>query len=100
MWSDGGGLKGRVLNVEEIKDPVKQRFNPLEKLKITGPFYRVLIELQIEPTTHAGVYPLRLVSHRGLSNPIGFSVVDSPVIVEAPGLIRRQNSLNRSRCPD
>ena len=82
VWFDRSGFKGRVLNVEEIKDSVKPRFNPLEKLKISGPFYRVFIEIQIEPTTRVGVYPLRLVSYRGLSNPIGFPVVDSPVILE------------------
>lgn len=85
VWFDRSEFKGRVLNVEEIKDQVKLRFNPLEKLKISGPFYRVFIELQIEPTTRLGVYPLRLVSHRGLSNPIGFPVVDTPVIVETQG---------------
>ena len=84
VWFDRSGFKGRVLNVEEIKEQVKPRYNPLEKLKISGPFYRVFIEIQIEPTTGLGVYPLRLVSHRGLSNPIGFPVVDSPVIVETP----------------
>ena len=84
VWFDRSGFKGRVLKVEEIKEEVKQRYNPLEKLKISGPFYRVFIELQIEPTTRIGVYPLRLVSHRGLSNPIGFPVVDSSVTVETP----------------
>ena len=82
VWFDRKGLKGRVLSAEELKDQAKPRFNPLEKLKISGPFYRVLIELQIEPTTPIGVYPVRLISHRGLSNAIGFPVVDSPVIVE------------------
>lgn len=82
VWFDRSGFRGRVLSVEEIKDQVKPRYNPLEKLKISGPFYRVFIEIQIEPTTRVGVYPLRLVSRRGLSNPIGFPVVESPVILE------------------
>jgi hypothetical protein len=85
VWFDDGGLKGRILNVEEVKDQVKQRVNLLEKLRITGPFYRALIELQIEATTHTGIYLLRLVSGHGVSNPIGFSVADAPVTVEAPG---------------
>ena len=82
VWFDRGRFNGRVLSVEEITDQVKQRFNPLEKLKITGPFYRVFIQVQIEPTTRVGIYPFRMVSHRGLSNPIGFPVVDAPVHVE------------------
>jgi hypothetical protein len=85
VWFDGGGFKSRILNVEEVKDPVKPRVNPLERLKITGPFYRVLIELQIGVTTRSGVHLLRLVSAHGVSNPIGFSVVDAPVTLEVPG---------------
>ncbi len=85
VWfDDDADFSGRILSVEEDKKAIKQRVNPLEKLKISGPFYRVLIELHIKPTTHAGVRLLRLVSSRGVSNPIGFTVADAPVAVETP----------------
>lgn len=85
VWIDGGGFEGRILSVDEIKDPVKPRVDPLEKLKIVGPFYHAAMELKIGATTRSGVHLLRLVSDHGVSNPIGFSVVDAPVTVEAPG---------------
>ena len=85
VWIDQGGFKGRVLGVEEINDPVRQGTNPPEKQKKSGPLYRVLVELEIHPATRAGVHLLRLVSRRGISNPIAFPVVDSPVTVEAAG---------------
>jgi hypothetical protein len=85
VWSEGGRFRGRILNVEEVKDQTKQRINLLEKLKVTGPFYRALIELQIDPKAHNGTHLLRLVSARGVSNPIGFFVMDAPITVETPG---------------
>ncbi|MFN8006418.1 MAG: hypothetical protein U0V70_05225 [Terriglobia bacterium] len=83
VWFDRSGVKGKVLGVEEIKDEAKPRYNPLEKLKINGPYYRVQIELQIDALAGPGQYPLRLVSPRGLSNPIRFPVTEGTVTVEA-----------------
>src|SRR5437867_2903585 len=84
VWIDQGGFKGRVLSVEEIKDPVREGANP-PKQKKSGPLYRALVELEIQPATRTGVHLLRLVSHGGISNPIALPVVDSPVTVEAAG---------------
>src|SRR3990172_7337907 len=83
LWIDNSGLKGRILGVEEVKNQVKQRVKPSLQGKKPVPVYRALIELQIEAATRTGVYPLRLVSHRGVSNPIGFPVADTSVTVEA-----------------
>lgn len=85
VWIDNSGFKGRVLGVEEVKDQLKLRVRPSQQEKKPVPVYRAVIELQIEATTRTGVYPLRLVSHRGVSNPIGFPVVDAPVTVETAG---------------
>jgi hypothetical protein len=84
IWLDKGPAKGRVLSIEDAKEQVKQRLNPLEKLKIAGPFHRVLIELQLGTNTTTGVHLLRLVSNHGISNPLGFLVAKVPVTVEAP----------------
>jgi hypothetical protein len=85
VWIDDNAFKGRILSVEEVKDQVKIRINPLEKPKKSEPVHRAMIELQIEETTRTGVYALRLVSPRGISNPIGFPVVDAPVNLESAG---------------
>ena len=85
VWVGNGGFRGEILSVEEVKDQVKQRLRPSQQEKKPVAVYRVLIDLQIEATTRSGVYPLRLVSHRGISNPIGFPVVDAPLTVETAG---------------
>ena len=85
VWIGNSGFKGEILSVEEVKDQVKQRLRPSQQEKKPVAVYRVLIDLQIEATTRSGVYPLRLVSHRGVSNPIDFPVVDAPLTVETPG---------------
>lgn len=85
VWSDSGELKGRILGVEEVKDKVQQKVNPLEKPKRPEAIYRALIELHTKGASGPGTYPLRLVSHRGVSNSIGFPLVDVPVSVEGAG---------------
>jgi len=82
VWFDQRGLKGWIRSVTEIEDPVMQKMNPLEKPKKPVPLYRALIEVQIERKTQPGVYSLRLISPRGVSNPLNVHVVDSLVTVE------------------
>jgi len=81
VWFDHRGFTGRLRSVEEIEDAV--RMNPLEKPKKAVPLYRALIEVQIDPKTAPGIYRLRLVSPRGISNPLSIHVVESSVTVEA-----------------
>jgi hypothetical protein len=76
-------MTGRVLSVEEVKDLIKPRVRPSQQEIKPIPVYRVLIDLQIDATTRVGVHSLRLVSNRGVSNAIGFPLVDAPVTVEA-----------------
>ncbi|MSO22718.1 MAG: hypothetical protein EXQ58_05570 [Acidobacteria bacterium] len=83
MWIDNGGFTGRVLSVEEVKDQIKPRARPPQQELKPVPVFRALLELQIGATTRAGVHSLRLVSHCGVSNAIGFPVVDAPVTEEA-----------------
>jgi len=85
VWVRNSGFKGRILGVEEVKDQVQQRANPLEKPKKPELLYRAQLQLQIDATTSVGVHALRLVSHRGVSNAIGFPVTDARVTVEAAG---------------
>ena len=85
VWSDTRGIAGRVLSVGEVKDLIKPRVRPSQQEIKPIPVYRALIALQIDPTTHLGVHSLRLVSNRGVSNAIGFPLVDAPVAMEAAG---------------
>lgn len=83
VWIDNGGFTGRVLSVEEVKDQIKPRVRPSQQELKQVPVFRALLDLQIDATTRAGVHALRLVSPRGVSNAIGFPVVEAPVTVEA-----------------
>jgi hypothetical protein len=82
LWSNDSGITGRVLNVEEVQDLIKPRVRPSQQEIKPIPVFRVLIDLQIDAATRAGVHSLRLVSHRGVSNAFSFPVVDAPVAVE------------------
>src|ERR1051326_4744340 len=85
VWLNKPGLKARLLKVEEVKDDYKQKVNPLEKQKKPMTMYRAVVELRIDPKAPLGDYPLRIVSPHGISNPVGFPLVDERVILETPG---------------
>jgi len=82
VWSDNSGVTGKIVGVEEVRDLVKPRVRPSQQEIKPIPVFRAVLELQIAATTRAGVYSLRLVSSRGISNAIGFPVVNAPVTVE------------------
>ena len=83
LWSNNSGIAGRVLKVEEVSDLIKPRVRPSQQEIKPIAVFRVLIDLQIDAATRAGVHSLRLVSHRGVSNAFSFPVVDAPVTEEA-----------------
>src|SRR5262245_34250201 len=83
LWSDDSGIRGQVLNVEEVKDLIKPRVRPSQQEIKPIPVFRVLIDLQINTSTRVGVHSLQLISHGGVSNAFSFPVVDAPVTVEA-----------------
>ncbi len=85
VWLDTNGLKARLLNVEEVKEDLTQKMDAQGSEKKSKTIYKATVEIQIERTTHLGVYPVRLISHHGISNPVDFPVMDGPVVVESPG---------------
>src|SRR5207249_6828256 len=68
-------------SVNVVKDDVQQRLNFFDK-KNDSVVFRAAIEINIGQTVHPGDYLLRLVSPRGVSNPIHFRVVEEPVLYE------------------
>ncbi|MBM3801395.1 MAG: hypothetical protein FJW26_03690 [Acidimicrobiia bacterium] len=82
VWCDEDGMKGQVIAVEAIDDAVKPKVNPLEKPQKPVQLYRAQIRLQIEKQARPGDYSLRLVSARGISNPIRLQVVDGGLVLE------------------
>src|ERR1700722_15724215 len=84
VWFDTDDLKARLLRVEEVKGDSKPKMDPPEKQPKPQTIYTAAVEIQIEPTTRAGVYPLRLVFPCGGSNPVDFPWFDEPFVAEAP----------------
>jgi len=83
VWFDSGGLSGRVLKVEEVKEEVKEKASSYQKKPEKPPVvYRALIDVEIQPTAPLEIYSLRLVSPRGISDAVPFRVVNEPVVVE------------------
>ncbi len=72
VWFDTPSLKGHIRKIDEIElDPNKSR-----------PGHLVELRVGIGPSVHAGAYILRLVTPRGLSNPLPFLVGADPVVTE------------------
>ena len=81
VWFDAGSLSGRLLEVDEAKEQVKEKGYALQKAPEKPPaVYRVLIEVEVPRTAHLGIYSLRLVSPGGISDAVPFRVVDEPVV--------------------
>ena len=72
VWSSSPHLQARVEAVEDVED--------LKEDPQKG--HRVLLQLEIDPETGVGNYPIRLVSPKGISNALSFNVVSEPVISE------------------
>ena len=65
VWFDSGGLSGRVLKVEEVKEEVKEKASSYQKKPEKPPVvYRALIDVEIQPTAPLEIYSLRLSSWR------------------------------------
>ena len=69
VWVEGGGIKGRVLRIEEAKDEVKLRLRPSQQEKKPVTMYRAVVDLDIEPATKPGMHALRIITPAGISNP-------------------------------
>ncbi len=70
VWSSSKGFKAKVEKVEEIVDELPKDEKEEEKPKEIE--YRVLLRLEIDPTTQVGNHSFRLVSPLGISNPLRF----------------------------
>ena len=88
VWTSTDGLRAEVTGVEEVD--LNERY-PLPGIEHKNrPGQRVSLRLQIDSATPAGVYSLRLVSPRGVSNGLDFHVSPEPAVFESSGLKPRQ----------
>lgn len=76
---DSERLKGTVEKVEEIIEEPEEGKKEEKKEENQ---YGVFLQVEMEPTARVGNHALRLLSPRGISNPLQFRVSSDPVIVE------------------
>ena len=80
VWSPKEGLWGKILAVQEIS--VNDNSETAETKK-SQKKQRVLVKLEISSKAKTGIYSLRLVSKRGVSNPVTFVVNGERIIQES-----------------
>jgi hypothetical protein len=85
VWFGERDLQAQVRSMEKAKDVPKPKMSGGDNQPKPAPVYRGIIEIQIPAEAKPGVRSLRLISPRGISNPVSFEVVESPVYLEKSG---------------
>ena len=80
VWTNSSALRGQVKRIEEI-DEVGDQPYAIGSVPLS---HRVTVEVEISPDAEIGGYSLRLVSPRGVSDPLPFRVSSErePLILE------------------
>ncbi|MBM3803969.1 MAG: hypothetical protein FJW26_16825 [Acidimicrobiia bacterium] len=73
-WFDAPGLRAQIKKIEDIELQEKEAPGQSYKKKKTRHGQRVLLQVQIDPSTKCGPYSLRLCASRGISNGLQFLV--------------------------
>ncbi len=87
VWLRSDGLKARIKRVDVVESDTSQYRKEAtgsrgEKTQGKPPIYRVALRIAVDHATPRGIYPIRLISPRGLSNGLSFRVVDGTVLRE------------------
>ena len=87
VWLRSDGLKARIKRVDVVESDTSQyrkeaKGSRGEKTQGKPPIYRVALQIAVDHATPRGIYPIRLISPRGLSNGLSFRVVDGTVLHE------------------
>ena len=96
VWFDTEGLKARVEGIEETEF---KEFEFRTRSWETRPGHRVLVRLEIDGSTEAGTYSLRVVSRRGVSNKLPFRVTSDPVLAETEAFHQSPSEAQQVRFP-
>ncbi|MSO21804.1 MAG: hypothetical protein EXQ58_00820 [Acidobacteria bacterium] len=87
VWFTNQDVRAEVRKVEEVKPPEGKKPESKKKEdKKSPPEYQALLQIEVNPAAKLGPHPLRLVSPRGVSNPVLFHIYEEPAVaeVEAP----------------
>lgn len=84
VWFDSGNFKAQVIKVEEVARDNTRLPAGMEQPEKPLPVYGAVVEIQIGATTSVGIYSLRLISPKGVSNALRFPVLDQLALTETP----------------
>ncbi|MSO22399.1 MAG: hypothetical protein EXQ58_03900 [Acidobacteria bacterium] len=84
VWCDAEGLQADVKKVEEVGlNPPQDISNPADGSAKIRKGQRLVLNISIDPKAKTGLYSLRVVSPKGVSNTLPFLVVPDRVVGEA-----------------
>ena len=83
VWVDSEHITGQIRQVAPIQLPAEKYPGAKSDQQQDG--QRLTLEVKVGPHAEPGAYRLRLISDRGISNPVTFLVGAEPVVVEDEG---------------
>lgn len=79
VWFDCPWITGTIESIEALKAEKPETPGGSPKAQL----YRALLQVSVAPETSLGLHFVRIVSPRGVSNPLPFAVHQEPVVIEA-----------------
>ena len=83
VWVDSEHITAQIRQIAPIQLPAEKYPGPKSDEEQDG--QRLRLEVKVGPHAEPGAYRLRLISDRGISNPVTFLVGAEPVVVENEG---------------
>ena len=84
MWTNAESISARIQEVEPLELPRGKNYSAAETDK-PEMGQRLTLQVEVSPGAQPGAYRLRLISERGISNPVTFLVGPEPVTTEDEG---------------
>ncbi len=84
VWTNTASITARIEQVEPLELPRGKDYSAAETDE-PEMGQRLTLQVQVSPEAQLGAYRLRLISERGISNPVTFLVGPEPVTIEDEG---------------
>jgi hypothetical protein len=97
VWFECDELQGEIRGIEKIELDATKGYEA-EKVEVAQG-YRVFVKLRVDQNADGGVHSLRLVSSRGLSNPLAVQVNAEPTLVEGEAILKSPLQARTVRLP-
>ena len=84
VWTNAESITARIQGVKPLELPRGKNYSAAEADK-PEMGQRLTLQVEVGPAAQPGAYRLRLISERGISNPVTFLVGPEPVAIEDEG---------------